>query len=381
MEGLTQSLIKQKMAGAELTGMDAQLLRAANLRDTKFNDDGAYKAGGIGAAMGAFANVLDRRKGKNEYDGLQGELKKAKQQMAEGLAAKDARAMQYEDQDRGFAADERAALAKARGQEEAQREHQRKLDWAKLQQKTENDARTGSGGGYGKASSTAIEKTIQGIGVVRDFDDIRARYRDNPDLYNAIPGDSFVIGALPGSVQEQAGQLATTMKPLAEGVAKMVGSDDPKAAAQHAVDANAIFQERRNAVSSVLKFIKTGAAGAQREADEMKEYENLAMGQDPKDAARAMDTLFKIAEDTLLARLKKGNYDEAQWAGVTENMSGMGYQPNELGTGFVKTGVPAPGAEANGPLFSAEELTRLRAEDPEGFAAAVQQIKANAGAQ
>lgn len=86
MPELVASLLAQKQAGGELTGMDAQLMRAAKLRDKEYNENGEFTTGGIGAAMGGMANYLDRQRGQREYGELSQEMSAAREKIAQGEA-------------------------------------------------------------------------------------------------------------------------------------------------------------------------------------------------------------------------------------------------------------------------------------------------------
>lgn len=168
MPELVAQLLEQKKAGAEITGMDDQLLRAAKLRDQKYNEGGEFTTGGIGAAMGAMANLLDRNRGQKEHAGLTKVMNAAREKLAEGEAAMEARGIQREDRaeqrqveavdyrkDRDRAGDRERALTRSIAAKNLQ---QRQLIDAKNEAYRRQEKASLPGGGAGNVAAKSRTK-------------------------------------------------------------------------------------------------------------------------------------------------------------------------------------------------------------------------------
>jgi hypothetical protein len=383
MEELTRALFKQKKAGAELTGMDAQLMRVAKLRDTEYNDKGQYSGGGVGSAMGAMASFLDRGRAGKEFGELSQQMKDAQAIIGEGEATQEAHglkraaAKEQLQLDRYGADDKQTALTNAMKKEQFDREME--LDWYKAM----NPATSGSGGedgeGFGKMGVTEWAKLKPGFSGLHALGQLRDQGIEDPNLYRQT-GDGGGWAAGSSMVQDMAGKLAISNPDLASTIAGTIGqSDDPDAAVRHAQSAQQFQAKRELAFKGPLRAALSGMAVTKDEAERVDNAINLATGTDPKVAQENMDYLYNWAEDRILSRVQKSNMTKGQYDTSINNLMNTTnretgeptksdrFQVQDDGRVTRRQAQAAPEAAAGGDLsaLSDEELQALLAGMPE----------------
>jgi len=85
MDPLQQAVIRQQQASGQLAGLEEQKLRAEALRDRI--QEPVANSGGISSVLGAFSQVLDANKGRDQLRELAPQLEKARASVAAGEAA------------------------------------------------------------------------------------------------------------------------------------------------------------------------------------------------------------------------------------------------------------------------------------------------------
>ena len=84
---LIRALAAQQQGQAQLPGLEEQLVRANALRDTPYNARGQYSRGGVGAGMGALANMMGHSTGTKQANALRPQLEQARSAIGEGQKA------------------------------------------------------------------------------------------------------------------------------------------------------------------------------------------------------------------------------------------------------------------------------------------------------